>query len=111
MILGQTGARHRCAERAKPRTYTGPRLAPPDARREIPFWLPVLLPPILSYLFTSRARGCNELPPASAVQRKADKAAQPPVARRQHGGLQRTYAYRWWRGRVRRARQDGRIRS
>jgi hypothetical protein len=57
MILGQTGARHRCAERAKPRTYTGPRLAPPDARREIPFWLPVLLPPILSYLFTSRARG------------------------------------------------------
>ena len=57
MILGQTGARHRCAERAKPRTYTVPRLAPPDARREIPFWLPVLLPPILSYLFTSRARG------------------------------------------------------
>jgi hypothetical protein len=47
MILGQTGARHRCAERAKPRTYTGPRLAPPDARREIPFWLPVLLPPRL----------------------------------------------------------------
>jgi hypothetical protein len=50
MILGQTGARHRCAERAKPRTYTGPRLAPPDARREIPFWLPVLLPPRLRLL-------------------------------------------------------------
>jgi hypothetical protein len=50
MILGQTGARHRCAERAKPRTYTVPRLAPPDARREIPFWLPVLLPPRLRLL-------------------------------------------------------------
>jgi hypothetical protein len=77
MILGQTSARHRCAERAKPRTYTGPRLAPPDVRPEIPFWLPVLLPPRLRLL-----RGVASAAPSSPSPASPSPvvATLPPLA-------------------------------
>ena len=83
MILGQTSARHRCAERAKPRTYTGPRLAPPDVRPEIPFWLPVLLPPRPRLRLLIAGRRLRR--PVVAVARLA-------LARRRHAAAARLAA-------------------